>query len=56
MFYKLVNKFFVVERFVSVAFGFISVSFLSFFGYNARIAPSEEIRNILEIFSKINST
>jgi hypothetical protein len=41
---------------ISVAFGLISDSFSFLLGYNACIAPSQEMRNILEIISKINST
>lgn len=40
---------------ISVAFEFILGSSLFFLSYNARIAPSKEIRNILKIIFKINS-
>ena len=56
MFYKLVNKFAFLADSISVAFEFILVSFSFFLSSNTRIAPSEEMRNILKILFKINST
>ena len=55
MFYKLIKFFVVLRDSISVAFEFISAHFSSFLSYNARIAPSEELRNLLEILFKINS-
>ena len=55
MFYKLVNNYSLSAASVSVAFGLILVSRSSFLGYNARIAPSEEISDNLKIISKIAS-
>ena len=45
MFYNL-------QLLVSAALGLILVSLLFLFGYNARIAPSQEIRNPLRITSQ----
>ena len=56
MFYKLVKKLTFSADSISAAFGSISVSISSLFGYNARIAPSKKLRYILEISSKIIST
>lgn len=56
MFYKLVDKFAFRDFSIWVAFGFILVSSSSILSCIARIAPSEKLKNIREIFSKIVST